>query len=74
MQGVICRFGQIFTFFFLFQLLVKYLICYAELRGESQISLRKCHHGVHHLFVTFAVLSLNSMVFQETMPRLIEVS
>ena len=76
MQCVTYRSGQIFTIFFLFQLFVKYLKCYAKLRGENanNSSLRKCHHGIHHHFVTFAVLLLNFLAFHETLPRLIVLS
>lgn len=50
------------------------MLCGIERGKSNKSSLRKCHHGVHHHFVTFAVLSLNSLAFQETMPRLIELS
>lgn len=76
MQGVTCRSGQIFPIFFLFQLFIKYLMCFAEWRGgnANNSSLTKCHHGIHHHFVTFAVLLLNCLAFHETMPRLIALS
>lgn len=75
MQGA-CGSQQIFPIFFTSNYSLTTVRANAELRGANtnNSSLRKCHHDIHHHFVTFAVLLLNCLAFHETMPRLIALS